>query len=478
MAELYTWPESARLLITFVVTLCVIAQTLTLVLSFYRHPRSRSRTLENLLELSVLFHIFVCTLPYGQMLLSFEFGLIAPMAHTSLRYAAFAIAALLAVAVMAASKKPWPASVILFSALTLPVMETITGDAFAALYLVAILFWLLRSMHICVLRAREIRTSISALSIKNAIDTLHSGVLFGETDGFILLSNRRMQWLMEAITGKVRRNGWAFYEQLSNGNVQPGCQTAEFEGQIVCLLGDQTAWMFTKSDLLIKGKTYIQLTASDITKRWNLTAQLREQENLLKKRSDELNKAIANIHVLSRQRETQRAKMRAHDILGERLTLLLRAIRSEETPGYDVLQPLSQGLIDDLKAGKTAPSPQEELDALQQAFASIGVTIEINGALPQEETKGRLFVDIIRESVTNAVRHGFATIVSVQMEHADDGYHLVIANDGHPPSGPITEGGGISGMRNKVQPHGGTLDVITHPQFMLTVDLPGGKCDV
>lgn len=474
MVELYTWTEAARLLITFLLALCVIAQTLALVFSYYRHSRSRSRVYENLLELSVLFHIFVCTLLHGQALLAYELGLIVPAGHIALRYIAFAVTAMLAGIVITTIRKPWPLSVVLASALTLPAVEAASGNAFAALYLAAMGFWLLRSVHICMLRTRELRTSLSALSVKNAIDTLHAGVLFGEPDGFILLSNRQMQRLMVAISGKVRRNGWAFYERLSTGDIRPGCQTAEFEGQIVCLLPDETAWMFTKADMQIKDKTYIQLTASDITRRWNLTARLQQQEALLQQRSDELNDAIANVHILSRQRETQRAKMRAHDILGQRLTLLLRIIRNEDALGYDVLQSLSQGLMEALKSGQNAPSPQDELDSLQQAFASIGVIIGINGALPADDTRGRLFVDIIRESVTNAVRHGFATSIAVHMDCSGSAHCLQITNNGHPPRGPITEGGGIGGMRQKVAPHGGMLDVTTHPQFVLTVDLPGG----
>ncbi|MDL2259083.1 hypothetical protein LJC42_08055 [Eubacteriales bacterium OttesenSCG-928-K08] len=475
MAKMLAWPEIVRGMITLLLTFCVVAQALALVLSHYRHPRSRIRKLENLLELCALFQIFVCTLLHGQMLLDYELSLIAPTEAILLRYVAFILTALLAIAVMVVGKQPWPLSMIIASGLTLPVMESILGNAFAFIYVAVMFFWLLRGVHICLLRTREIRTSLSVLSVKNAIDTLHSGVLFGETDGFILLHNRQMQRLMLSISGGVRRNGWVFYEQLSNGDVQPGCRIAELEGQLVCLLDDGTAWMFTKSDLNIKGKTYVQLTASDITQRWDLTARLQLQEDLLKQRSDELNKTIANLQNLSRQRETQKAKMRAHDILGQRLTLLLRTIRSEETLGYDVLQALSQGLMDDLKTGQRAPRPLDELVGLKQAFLSIGVTILIDGALPEEETKGRLFVDIIRESVTNAVRHGFATNITVSMEHTSGGHKLVITNDGRLPTGPISEGGGIGGMRNKVEPHGGTVDVITHPQFVLAVDLPGGE---
>lgn len=108
------------------------------------------------------------------------------------------------------------------------------------------------------------------------------------------------------------------------------------------------------------------------------------------------------------------------------------------------------------------------------AFGSIGVDIELDGTLPEDCVKGRLFTDIIRESVTNAVRHGFATKILVQIGFSGGGYHLRITNNGYPPAQPIVEGGGIGGMRKMLEPNGGALKVTAHPHFVLTVDLPGG----
>lgn len=474
MAEFYHWPEAARLLMSVLLALCMLMQAVALVFSHYRHPRSRSRILENLLELCVLLHIFICVLLHGEMLFSYEIGLIAPTGHVGLRYAVFALAVLLALLVVKLIRKPWPLSVIAAACLTLPAMEAITGNAFAYLLLGTMLFWLLRGVHIVLLRTREIKSSLSALSIKNAIDSLHTGVLFGEADGFILLANRQMQRLMVRISGKVRRNGWVFHELLASGAVEPGCRITECEGQIVCLLDDDSAWMFSKTELHIKRKPYIQLTAADITERWKLTAQLQQRETLLRQKSDELKNAIARIHILSREREAQRAKMRAHDILGQRLTLLLRSLRSEKAMDAEVLRALSQGLLDDLMAREQAPSAQEALYGLIQAFTAIGVNIKVHGELPHAHTRGQLFADIIREGVTNAVRHGFATEISVEMASADGGHSLRISNNGNSPRSPITEGGGIGGMRQKIAPYGGTLAVSIHPRFVLTVDLPGG----
>jgi len=439
MAEIYTWTWPVRSVIMFLLVLCVLSQTLALVLSFY----SRKRKLRALPELCVLAVILLCSLLYGQVLGSIDLRLIAPVNPTALRLA-------------------------------------LKGRIFIWICLIVILILLARSICISLLRYKEINTGISALSVKNAIDSLHTGILFSDPDGFILLSNAKMQRLMTEITGKIQRNGWHFYCTLTSGVLRPGCQKTEFEGQIVCLLPDGSAWMFTRTELPIGKKIYIQLTAADITERWELTAQLQRQGIQLEQSGEELKRTIANLHILSREREAQKAKMRAHDILGQRLSLLLRTVRNErdirleQALDHDLLRPLSLGLIDELLSG-SEPSPQDALEELRQGFGSIGVNIRLEGKLPEDKAKGQMFVDILREGVTNAVRHGFATEVAIQMEHRDDGFRMRIANNGPPPPEIPIEGGGLSAMRKRLEPYGGTLQVDFDPHFVLTIYLPGGE---
>ena len=107
--------------------------------------------------------------------------------------------------------------------------------------------------------------------------------------------------------------------------------------------------------------------------------------------------------------------------------------------------------------------------------------IQLDGELPEDialsqgAVKEHLLMDVIREGVVNAVRHGFATKVSVWIKHPDDVWYLKVTDNGRPPVRPIIEGGGIGGMRKKLEPHGGRLKVVTNPRFVLTVDLPEGE---
>jgi len=471
MIGYYEWPWAVRSAITLLFAVCVLLQTLAVVSGFYRRRPVRLRFFESFLEVSILCQILISSMLHGQAIQAFEAGFIPPTGYADLRIVVFALTVLFALIVAFSSLKFWPLLLIPAAGITLPFVEALLGRAFVYFFLLALLFWLVRSVLICRLRIGDIRTSLSSLSIKNAIDSLHTGVMFCEEDGFILLANTQMLQLMVTITGKIQRNGRHFFGLLTLGDIDSNCQTTWLEGQNVIIMPDGTAWMFTTTELKIKKRKYTQLTAADITERWKLATELQPQNEELMRRQNELSEAIASLHVLSRERETQRAKMRTHDILGERLTLLLKTIRSEKEPDYAMLRFLSKGLIDEIKSVGNAPSPQDELDNLKQVFQSIGVEILVEGAMPADNAKGQLIAEIAREAVTNAVRHGLATRVRIEMSTPDRGFLLRITNNGHPPDS-LKEGGGISGMRKKVRPFGGRLRISIHPRFVLAVNLP------
>ena len=483
MLEFYLWPRAACLTITFLLALSVLAQTLTTILSLYKYPRSKRWAFETLLELLVLVYVYTCSLMHGQAIQGYIFSVVPQTGYVLSRTIIFAVIILVSTTVMLYNRKPFPLLIIAAAGLTLPVTESLTGRVFAYLYAAAVLFWLCRSIRMSLIRFGEIRINISALSIKNAIDSLNAGIMFCEDDGFILLSNTQMQQLMMEIIGKLQRNGRQFYEALAAvqpaaeppDKIQSGCQKAEHEGKIVCLLPNKTAWIFTKTDITIGKKQYFQLSASDITQQWSLTAKLRQQEDLLKIRGEELKDMIANLHILSRERETQKIRMLAHDILGGRLAMLLHAVRGEAILDPDLLRSQIRFLLDDLKSEQAAPGPQDEFDSLKQVFGAIGVDIRFEGTLPNDAEKAKLILEIIREGVTNSVRHGYATQISISIVTNNGGGCLKISDNGHPPVTDITEGGGLGGMRERLRLYDGVLSVAAQPEFVLTANLPGAN---
>jgi len=504
MHEFYLLTREVTYFVTFLFALCVLSQTLATMASFYRYPRNRVRITETLLELLILCFVFACSLLHGETREAYMINILVPTGYGKLRIIIFTLIVMLVIGVIVMTRKPWPLLAVAASGLALPICEQLTGNNFTYIFITTILFWLVRGILISFWRYREIRTSISELSVKHSIDSLNTGVLFCDDEGFILLSNTRMQNLMAAITGKVQRNGRYFYSLLTSGAIDTQCKIMRFEGQnaepqpnpkgevpLLIALPDGMAMKISLSELPVGKKKYIQITATDISAQWKLTEELQHQNETLLQRQDELSMTIANLHTISHERETQKAKIRAHDILGERLTLLLHTIRSEqekredernkgqeipEKADFSRLRSLSRELIDEMKEVNNSPAPHDGFDILKQTFESIGIKILLEGELPEDGEEEQLAMYVTREAVTNAVRHGLATEVTVCAERIEGNFHLKITDNGHrTASDTIIEGGGLGGIRKKIEPFGGTLHIASQPCFMLTVDLPGNR---
>jgi len=490
MHEFYLLTREVTYFVTFLFALCILSQTLATMASFYRYPRNRVRITETLLELLILCFVFACSLLHGETREAYMINILVPTGYGKLRIIIFTLIVMLVIGVIVITRKPWPLLAVAAAGFALPICEQLTGNTFAYIFITTILFWMVRGILIGFWRYREIRTSISELSVKHSIDSLNTGVLFCDEDGFIILSNTRMQNLMAAITGKVQRNGRYFHSLLTSGAIDTQCKIMRFEGQnaepqpnpkgevpLLIVLPDGLAMKISLSELPAGKKKYMQITATDISAQWKLTEELQHQNETLLQRQDELSMTIANLHTISHEKETQKAKMRAHDILGERLTLLLHTIR-DEIPAkaeFSKLRSLSQELMNEIiENNETAP--HDGFDILKQTFESIGIKILFEGELPEDGGKEQLVMYVTREAVTNAVRHGLATEVTISAERIEGNFHLKITDNGHgAATDTITEGGGLGGIRKKIEPFGGTLHITSQPRFMLTVDLPGNK---
>ena len=116
-----------------------------------------------------------------------------------------------------------------------------------------------------------------------------------------------------------------------------------------------------------------------------------------------------------------------------------------------------------------------KLLSLKNVFKAINVDIKFEGVIPIDKKTANLLIDLIRESTTNAVRHGFASEIEVNLDTKDKYYKLSISNNGYSPKDKITYGSGIKEMKRKVVEMGGNFDIVQKPIFKLIAIIPGGE---
>ena len=243
MIKFYAFSWATRVFITGLLGFCVLIQTMAMVLNYHRNRLNLRLAFKNLLEMFILLEILIFSFLHGQIINGYKIGFLVESGYANIRIFVFIMTLILVIIVCILKKTYLPLSITPAIAISLPVMEDILGNAFPWFYIGALIFFLIRSIGLCVSSIFSIKNNISALSVIQAINTLKTGLLFSENDGHILLSNKKMQNLMLEMTGKSFRNSIEFYDMLISDQDESRYKKAELDEQRVYILNDGTAWM-------------------------------------------------------------------------------------------------------------------------------------------------------------------------------------------------------------------------------------------
>lgn len=408
---------------------------------------------------------------YALTVISYQQGLPLGIRLVVARYAVCVLCLICAAAAAAGRRSVLCALCLPAALIFLPACEKLCGSYYPYLFISAAVLSLVRSVLMLLSRHRAIAGGITAISLKEAMDGVTQGILFCDpVTGYIFFVNRRMRELMFLLCGGEMRSGLVWYDFLRSGDPGPDCRRLSAGDSPVFRLPGGNTESFTAVTVDVSGKKCLRITAADVTALWSAVERLKEENELLEERGERIKAALANIEEQSRRRETIRIKNRAHDVLGQRLTVLQRVLDSPDPPDPAVMSSLADGLLEQLHSETARPGPAQELDSQIDMFARVGVTVKVSGSLPSGEETAFVFVKIIREAATNAVRHAGASLIDVSIVTGGGRSVMKIRNNGIPPSGgPVKEGGGISGMRRRLADIGGSLEISVSDGFEITV---------
>ena len=471
---------SYPVLVFLIMILCinVILQTLCTVYGFFRFTYDSKNLVESLLSILILIHLFTLIVILATLIYNMICGFALENSFSTHRYLLFILMLTLCISIIIQSGQLISFSVVIVAAFTLPITETLTGKAFPLLFITAVIFWLFRSIDHILIYIKEKKENLSAFSIKEAVDTMDFGILFykdkGNSEGQILLSNRKMLDMMQLMTGRILYNGKEFYQMLINGDILECCQKDVMNSLPFYTLPDQSVWRFDLSYIQINKIRCAVLMASDATLHSLATSHLVDQNAQLEERNRELKRMLKNIEQICRTEETIHAKGRVHDLLGQRISVLLRSVREHKEPDQFLLQSFANGLPEELK--KTAQAPEYSLKNLSRNFQGLGVNVYTEGNLPKDPSLHKIFYEIAAEAMTNSVRHGYATEIYIKLNENNKCWELSVTDNGLPKEEPVVEGGGLKNMRRKVLRMNGKFHYTSSPHFTITVTIPkGGK---
>jgi signal transduction histidine kinase len=171
----------------------------------------------------------------------------------------------------------------------------------------------------------------------------------------------------------------------------------------------------------------------------------------------------------SRMEERLRIAQDLHDSLGHHLIALGQhlelavhkpegaarsAVRSAQVIARTVLQEVKT-IVSSWSDDRPVDFPHEMRQLEELPHPKLHINCASDLAFRDART-GRALLRAVQEIVTNAIRHGAAHNVWIDIEHGERSVRLVARDDGH-SGGVIAEGLGLAGMRRRMEELGGTL---------------------
>lgn len=473
MIYFYLYSNIFRSVIAIISALILVIQIWNTNLSWSKYLNFSMRIRHISFELGVLIHIFLLILLLAQVQGYATTGRVSVYYYTNIRYILFIIMTIifLAKCYLGRISKMEDISlsmmVLICICFSLPIFEYEMKGIFVWIYFINLFGLLIRAIYLIWKNQKRLKNELSFYSIKEAVDQLDTAVLFTDINGRILLINKKMEELMYILCRCYYRNGNTFFESLTK--LSPREDLEILENQDVKLYKPQIMggiWRFEKE--YINDDKSMQITGIEMSKEWAIIEALQRESLLLADRGEEIKRELEEIKVYYTREENLRARARIHDVLGQRISILLQSLRSGR-----YIEPEELKMIDHLVEDaiiKEYEDVERELRILGASVRNLGVKLEVEGGFPEDKEISKIFMDIIAEAVSNAIRHALADVIRVCLSQNMAFYHLKIINNGYDNENR-KEGQGIQTMRKNIAELRGVM-YITHKPFTIDISVP------
>ena len=307
-------------------------------------------------------------------------------------------------------------------------------------------------------------------AIKESFDNLPAVVCIFSPKGLVRLMNRRMLAVGSWLLGSGIQTLGELQVVLKH---PPETVTKDAAMPSVYHFPDGSALRFSENEIVDRdGQHYTEIIAADVSELMAVRAQLNAENARLDAANEALRKLGEEIADIVREEEILNMKIRVHDDIGYSLLSVRRAYW--QCKDMEELHTLAEQWRTTIRLLHT-DIPEASTDALDHAqlrAKELGAEVALTGTFPKDSAAQELFSLAIRECTSNCIRHAGGRRIFADCRLAQTTAVLTITNDGKLPEAPISEGGGLSGLRRRVEQAQGTMEIQSRPRFALTIELP------
>ena len=342
---------------------------------------------------------------------------------------------------------------------------------------------------LCVQGWREFQLllhDLSPFSIKEALDCPQHGALFADFRGHNKLVNSSMKELLDSLdlTSLTRYETLAKQlRQLATDKIVPvgiavhdASNSGIGSGTSVNFRIDDPqgrTWILNRNQLTDRGHFLTQLIALDVSRYMSLSQELSDEIDSFQERQKQLAQETARLEEALTKRLVLRTRSSIHDTISQRISFVHRFLEDgvSDEGRLAQLQDLLAELPTDLSHDRKLIPAAVWLATLQDLASSAQLELHISGDLPSSEDRALLFVQVLREGITNVLIHTTSTEMSVKMWEDTRSYWLEVSNPGRVTTTP-SYGTGLSNLEARLEAVGGSLAILTTPNFTLRARLP------
>ncbi len=335
------------------------------------------------------------------------------------------------------------------------------GPYILALIIIATFSILVVLLHVFVIEKKR----IGKHSIRESINHLPVALAVFDRNGLVKLSSNAMNEYFREYTKVDLQN----HEQLIAAIETLEPQTLKSISDVrVYLLPNGVYFMYQENKITINEiDKYTECIFFDVTELHKQEMELQEQSSEIMKRRESLQELSDNLLELGKEREILTAKTNIHNQMGSALISARQALTSDDEKLIDEALANLDKIVTSLGSGEVKPDMDIEIDDLMHDASSLGVSISIDGTIPDERDVKSFILLAIRTALTNAVQHGHATSLDVKVYSLDDRYVINITNNGETPTEDIVPRGGLKNLIRQGDRRGYKVSISSKPRLEL-----------
>lgn len=321
-------------------------------------------------------------------------------------------------------------------------------------YFASVLYFLARASFTFSSALANIHTHLNRYVIKESLDNLDIGIAIVNKKGNFAYINKAFSSYLEKKSVDPLQKA-----QIVFGRILEGAEQV-----------DPSSWLLTEKEksYFLKRKNSFsgedEILLIDVSSEIALQKELSETNRQLREGQAELLVALDNLKEIEKIKEKERMRMLVHDSFAAEVSYLHQVIINPEITDLKGLKELADKDIFD------AREESHDLSSLIKPYELLNIEFRISGSLEGLPHQREAF-QMIREGIDNAIRHGKASEISIDIEKGQNEYSVSLINNGSLPRF-FAMHNGLTNLKNLLSQVGGSLETRAGKEFVLKAVLP------